>query len=66
MYRNAVHYEASDEPVGTRIQEGGFEENTCPVVSAGHPKHEYTTGYAQKEIFMQFDLLSDEEKQALK
>ena len=47
MYRNAVHYEASDEPVGTRTQEGGFEENTCPVVSAGHPRHEYTTGYAQ-------------------
>ena len=45
MFRNAVHYEASDEPVGTLLS-ANAETDTCPVVSAGHEKHEYTTGIA--------------------
>ena len=53
MFRNAIHYEASDLPVGTKIS-CNMETDTCPVVSAGHPKHEYTTGYAQKQILEQF------------
>jgi hypothetical protein len=49
MFKNAVHYEASNEPVGTKL-EVQMKATTCPVVSAGHPKHEYTTGYAFEEI----------------
>ena len=41
MRSNAVHYLASTLPAGTPIREG-----TCPIVSAGHHKHEYTTGSA--------------------
>lgn len=44
MFENAVHYVSSDEPVGTHVSVE-FMEETCPVLSAGHPKHEYTTGY---------------------
>ena len=49
MFENAVHYEASNKPVGAQI-DVSFKTNTCPVVSAGHTKHEYTTGYAFEEI----------------
>ena len=52
MRNNAVHYLASDKPVGSHLREG-----TCPIVSAGHFKHEYTTGYAQKLIWHNFDYL---------
>ena len=45
MKKNAVHYEASSDPVGTP-QKSMFGSSTCPKVSAGHPKHEYTTGYS--------------------
>jgi hypothetical protein len=50
MFKNAVHYESSNLPVGTQI-EVEFDKVTCPVVSAGHPKHEYSTGCAMQEIF---------------
>lgn len=53
MFANAIHYVSSDKPVGTQISVE-FLEETCPVVSAGHHKHEYTTGFAQEEIFTQF------------
>jgi len=43
MFRNAVHYIASPKPVGS-VLGANAEQETCPVVSAGHPKHEYTTG----------------------
>jgi hypothetical protein len=49
MFKNAVHYEASNKPVGTPI-DTEMKSSTCPVVSAGHSKHEYTTGYAYDEI----------------
>lgn len=53
MFRNAVHYEASSQPLLTKISVN-MDYDTCPVVSAGHSKHEYTTGYAQQAIFDQF------------
>ena len=43
MFRNAVHYEASDKPLG-KILSANAEKDTCPIVSAGHARHEYTTG----------------------
>ena len=49
MFKNAIHYEASDKPVGSPI-DVKYKSTTCPVVSAGHDKHEYTTGYAYEEI----------------
>ena len=45
MFQNAIHYEASHDPLNTRIS-CNFDTDTCPVVSAGHSRHEYTTGYA--------------------
>ena len=50
MFKNAIHYEASDEPLGTIIN-ANADECTCPIVSAGHIKHEYTTGTSQKMIW---------------
>ena len=40
----AVHYVACEEELGTELKVRG--KPTCPYVSAGHPKHEYTTGSA--------------------
>jgi hypothetical protein len=45
MFRNAVHYEASSMPLCEKIS-ANMDYDTCPIVSAGHTKHEYTTGYA--------------------
>ena len=50
MMENAVHFVASDKPLGIVISERG----TCIEKSAGHTKHEYTTGYAHEEIFKLF------------
>ena len=55
MFRNAVHYEASSQPLMTKLS-ADMERDTCPIVSAGHPRHEYTTGYAQPAIFEQFGM----------
>jgi len=56
MFKNAVHYVSSDQPVGTHLSVE-FLEETCPVLSAGHVKHEYTTGYCQEEIFTFFSMV---------
>lgn len=53
MFERAIHYVSSDLPVGKPISTS-FKDNTCPVISAGHERHEYTTGFAQEEIFAQF------------
>ena len=53
MRENCIHYVASDEPGGTPIERSHYND-VCPEVSAGHPKHEYTTGYAHDEIFKHF------------
>lgn len=57
MFKNAVHYESSNLPVGTVIS-ADIKTDTCPIVSAGHYKHEYTTGYAFEEILTQFGFLN--------
>ena len=45
MGERSVHYQASHEPLGT--SEAAFGGSAiCPHVSAGHQKHEYTTGCA--------------------
>ena len=48
MFEKAVHYEASDKPAGTVINKR--LDMTCPVVSAGHTRHEYTTGTSFSKI----------------
>ena len=45
MQANAIHYKASIKDLGTPIvPKGPKVKQICPLVSAGHPKHEYTTG----------------------
>lgn len=40
-----LHYQASDFPLGTQIPQDMFKSsNSCQHISAGHHKHEYTTG----------------------
>ena len=53
MFNNSIHYKASGEPVGKPISVSA-EFNTCPIVSAGHSRHEYTTGTSQWLIMTQF------------
>jgi len=50
---NALHFVASDEPMGQAIDHAyDFSQGpTCHEVSAGHPKHEYTSGYCVKGVF---------------
>ena len=60
MWENAVHFEASDKEVGTVLNEN-METNTCIRYSAGHVKHEYTTGTSQKLIFDFFGYQASEE-----
>ena len=52
MQANAVHYVASDKPLGTLLE--NKKKGVCEERSAGHNKHEYTTGYAHDEIFKLF------------
>ena len=61
MYQNAVHYRASQKPLGTSLAGAGYNADnmTCPLVSAGHPQHEYTTGTAHSAILAQFNLLDN-------
>ena len=53
MWQKAKHYEASDKPVGTLLSDNS-EMLSVPQYSAGHTRHEYTTGTSQKLIFEQF------------
>ena len=46
MRKNAIHFEADTQAVGTFLKDG----ETCTVVSAGHTKHEYTTGCSHEKI----------------
>jgi hypothetical protein len=48
MKENCIHYVASNEPLGTVLS--GRRSDVCIEKSAGHCKHEYTTGYAYDEI----------------
>ena len=55
MLENCVHFVASDQPVGTLLSKKKGSK-VCEEKSAGHPKHEYTTGYAHDEIYKLFGL----------
>jgi hypothetical protein len=57
MWKNCVHFEASDKPLGKEISVKKKSGGVCPVKSAGHSRHEYTTGYAHDEIFKLFGYL---------
>jgi len=49
-----MHYVASKMEAGKQVK---FNKGmVCGEVSAGHIKHEYTTGYAFKEIMIFFNL----------
>ena len=54
MMANAIHYSASEEPLNTPLTDQ-MEHSPCPKVSAGHKKHEYTTGCAWPKIKVQFE-----------
>ena len=53
MEKTAVHYMACNEPLGQIMK--ASKMTACPHVSAGHSRHEYTTGVAWPEIRKQFD-----------
>ena len=48
MRENCIHYVASSEELGTTLK--GRKSDVCVEKSAGHTRHEYTTGYAYDEI----------------
>ena len=49
MYKHAIHFSASDKPVATLLS-ADPSRDTCREVSAGHVKHEYTTGTSFSKI----------------
>ena len=53
MWKNAVHFVASQKPAGEVISKDS-NQNSCIRKSAGHPKHEFTTGYAFDELCKHF------------
>jgi hypothetical protein len=53
MAENAVHFVASDKPAGEVLNDN-LKNKVCIEKSAGHTKHEYTTGYAHEEIMKHF------------
>ena len=61
METRAIHYLASDKPLGTPVAAPANRSSCCPTVSAGHSKHEYTTGCAWPMIKEQFDRVKFEE-----
>ncbi|CAF3670226.1 unnamed protein product [Rotaria sp. Silwood1] len=62
---NALHFVASDQPMGTSIEYvyDFSQRPACQEVSAGHPKHEYTSGHSVQGVFDFFfpsDSITDE------
>ena len=50
---NCVHYTKAKRELGANLIKGGpamVQRFVCPHVSAGHEKHEYTTGTAWPAI----------------
>lgn len=56
LKNNAIHFVASDQPMGTPIDYvyDFSQKPACQEVSAGHPKHEYTSGYCVEGVFKFF------------
>lgn len=46
MLEHSIHYIASYEDAGTPVESPFKNVTYTNDVSAGHPKHEYSTGYA--------------------
>ncbi|CAF0962174.1 unnamed protein product [Rotaria sordida] len=68
---NAIHFVASDEPMGKLIDYvyDFSRRPACQEVSAGHPKHEYTSGYSVQGVFQFFfpsDKTQDEDIERIK
>jgi hypothetical protein len=63
----AIHFVASDQPMGASIDYAyDFSEKpACEEVSAGHPKHEYTSGCCVEGVFQFFFPLEQIEKTKL-
>ena len=53
MWKKAVHFVASAKPAGEVISNNP-KTDSCVRKSAGHPKHEYTTGFAFEELCKHF------------
>lgn len=53
MIENAVHFVASEKPLGTTLRDD-YKTQVCIEKSAGHQKHEYTTGFAHDELVKHF------------
>jgi hypothetical protein len=53
---NAIHFVASDQPMGQAIDSKHHfsPKPACQEVSAGHSKHEYTSGYCINGVFDYF------------
>lgn len=60
MFERAKHYVTNHMPAGTVLSDE-FRRVVCPNLSAGHLRHEYTTGYAFEEIIKQFKYLKEQE-----
>ncbi len=50
-----MHFVASDKQAGEVVSKKRGVDS-CIRKSAGHPKHEYTTGYAFDELCKHFEL----------
>ncbi|CAF0829909.1 unnamed protein product [Adineta ricciae] len=50
---HAIHFVASDQPMGEELDSvyDFSHGSACQEVSAGHPKHEYTSGYCVEGVF---------------
>lgn len=60
---NAIHFIRSSEPLDTEIPAENEEDEWIPTYSAGHPKHEYTTGTSWMAIQ---DFFSEKSKNKIK
>jgi len=49
LHQNAINWVTSDEPLDTPVN--GWMNSGCSLVSAGHPKHEYTSGTSITSVF---------------
>ncbi|UJR08188.1 hypothetical protein I4U23_012461 [Adineta vaga] len=58
---NAIHFVASDQPMGEELDSvyDFSHGSACQEVSAGHPKHEYTSGCCVEGVFKFFFPLND-------
>ena len=59
MAKSACDWVASDKPRDTLVRSVRDAYNGCVNVSAGHHKHEYTTGYAFPSIFPFFEKMRE-------